>query len=335
METNLPIVAAPTTLPVFTFNDAAKQAKEQALEVAALIGKVSDANSKVLAVRAQQALKRCLLDIESARKKLKEPLLQAGRQLDTLCAKESLALDQEFGRVSHLVKEFDDEERRRVLEEQRIQREDLEKIEREKQAEIKRLADEQAAREAEARRLQEEADRKVREAKERADREAREAQEAAQRLANEAKNKKQREAAEKARKEAESQAKARRDIIAKQEEDARMERERREAELAQQAQELAIKTAQVEEQAGDDAYAAARPIEITRVAGQRSTTDWEITVEQPFILAKFHPDLVNITARLADIKAALNDGREIKGIKATKVTKASVRVGPAPKAIDV
>ena len=258
-------------------------------------------------------MKLVISSIEKDRKKFKEPLLQAGRQLDTLCASETLLLDQEFGRVSNAVKEFDDAERRRVLEEERLQRMELERIEREKRAELKRIADEQAAREAEARRVQEEAARKVREA-----------QEAAEKLAREATNKKQREAAEKARKESDRQ-KALADA----------EKARQDAAIREERAKSEAQAAAIEEKAGDAAYCAAKPIEITKVYGQRSTSNWIITVEQPFILAKFHPDLVNITPRLADIKAALNQGREIKGIKAVRETTPGVSLPPAQKVIDV
>lgn len=282
------IVATQAQLPVFQINESTKLAKAKALETAALIGKVVDQDSKIIAVRAQQELKSVLSGIEKARKTLKEPLLQAGRQLDTLCAAESKELEMEFGRVSNCVKEFDDQERRRVLEEERLQREELERIEREKQAELDRIAREQAE----------------------VERKAREAQEAAAKAAAEATNKSQREAAAKAQAEAQRLAS--------------------EAQAAAQA--AAAKTEAIEEKAGDAAYAAGKPIEITRVAGQRSVCNWVITVEQPFILAKFHPDLVDIKPRIADIKSALNEGREIKGIKAVRETTASVRL---PKPIDV
>jgi hypothetical protein len=300
-------------LPPFQFNDAAKLAKSQALEQAALIGKVSDRDSKIIAVRAQQALKLVISSIEKDRKKFKEPLLNAGRQLDNLCAQESLLLEQEFGRVSAAVTEFDDAERRRVLEEERLQRLELERIEREKQAELKRIADEQAAREERTRHALEEAARKVREA-----------QEAAAQLAREATNKKQREAAEKARVESERQKAL-----------AEAEKTRQEAVMREERAKSEAQSAAVEEKAGDAAYCAAKPVEITKVFGQRQQSNWVITVEQPFVLAKYHPDLVDIKPRLADIKAALNEGREIHGIKAVREHLSGVRLPQAQKAIDV
>jgi len=310
---NALIIASTRQLPVFEFNTNAKLAKTKALENAALIGKVSDRDSKIIAVRAQQELKGLINAFEKSRQDLKEPILLAGRSLDTLVAAEKLALEQEFGRVSNLVKEFDDAERRRVLEEERLQRLELERIEREKQAELKRIADEQAAREAESRRIREEAERK-----------AAEARREAERLIAEAKNKKQREAAKVAAEEARLRQEA-----------ANAERLKQDDAMAKAAQEAVAKAAVIEERSGDAAYAAARPIEITKVSGQRQSTNWVIVVEQPFLLAKFHPDLVDIKPRLADIKSALNEGREIKGIRAEREHISSVRVPLPQKAIDV
>ena len=311
-ETSL-IVVSGQSLPPFAFNDAARKANKQALEQAALIGKVSDRDSKIIAVRAQQSLKKVIADIEKERKILKEPLLNAGRQLDTLCAAESRELEFEFGRVSNAVKEFDDAERRRVQEEERLQRMELERIEREKQDEIERIVREQREREETARRIQDADARKVREAAE-----------AAEKLASEATNKKQREAAEKARIESEKLAEA-----------TRVEKARMDAALKVEAEQAAAKAAAIEEKSGDAAYAAAKPIETTHIAGQRQSLNWIITVEQPFVLAKYHPDLVDIKPRLGDIKAALNEGREIHGIKAVRETVSSVRLPVDRKVIEV
>ena len=274
---------------------------------------MTDADSKIIAVRAQVELKRLISQIEKARKEAKEPLLSAGRQLDNLCAAEALDLDKEFGRVSNVVNEFDLAERRRVQEEERIQREELARIEREKQAEIERLAKEQRDREEAARKAQEEIDRK-----------AREAREAAAKAVRDADSAKERKAAQKLLEEA-----------AKREADAATQRQQQEAALAAQRAQTESQTAAIEEKAGDAAYCAAKPIEITKVAGQRLSSNWVITVTQPFVLAKFHPDLVNISPRLGDIKAALNEGREIKGITAVREHVSGVRLPAERKAIEV
>lgn len=311
-ETSL-IIASTRQLPVFEFNIAAKEAKARALEKSALIARVTDHDSKVLAVRAQEELKRQINAIEKARKELKEPILDAGRKLDGLCAMESLELQKEFGRVSNAVKDFDDGERRRIAEEERLQREELARIEREKQAELARIAAEQAAREAEAKRIQDEADRIALEAKF-----------AAESMANAARNKKEAAIAEAHRQEA-----------LKLQAEANQERERQAEAMRQHVANAAAASAAVHEQAAAAAYVESRPIEMTRVEGQVTKTDWEITVLNPWELAKYHPDCVKIEPLLTPIKAALNEGRTVKGIRAEKVIKAGVRVGKDRNLIEV
>lgn len=307
------IIASTRALPTFELNTPAKEAITKALVAAALIGKVVDLDSKLIAVRAQQELKGVITALEKSRVELKEPILIAGRKLDGLIAAEKLPLEKEFGRVSNVVKDFDDSERRRVAEEERLQQLELERIEREKQAELKRIADEQAAREAEARRIQEESDRKVREA-----------QEAAAALAAAATNKSQRESAERARQEALAvQARA------------EVERQNRENELRAKSESSAAQSAAISEKAAEQTYIESRPIEMTRVDGQVTKTDWEITVLNPWELAKYHPDCVKIEPLLTPIKAALNEGRTIKGIRAEKIIKAGVRVRADRNLIEV
>jgi hypothetical protein len=320
----------------FTMNSLAIEAKSNTLAKSALIAKVTDADSKILAVRAQQDLKRVLNEIEKARKALKEPLLAAGRQLDTLCAAESVELEKEFGRVSLVVKEFDDAERRRVLEEERLQRLELERIEREKQAEIERIAREQREREETARKAQQEAERKAREAREAAERKEREEREAAEKLAREATNKKQREAAEKARLEAEERARLAKIEADKIEAAAKVERERQEAILAEQRKAAEAEAAAIEERAGDSAYAASRPVEITRVAGQRTVFDVEITKINDWALARSRPDLVRkIEFDMRLVKEILKRGEKLVGVESREIYKADVRVGKERAAINI
>lgn len=309
-ETSL-IVASRRDLPVFSLN--VNPDKEAALSQAALIGKVSNRDSKIVAVRAQQALKKVISDLEKARKFWKEPLIERGRELDTMIAQEKLEPEKELARVTDEVSIFDLAERRRVEEEERLQREQLARIQRERDAELARLAAEQRAKEAEARRVQEEADRK-----------AREAQEAAAALAAAATNKEQQEAAQRAQEEAAKAIGAA--FAVKQAQDARIE--------AVAAQTAAL-TQQIEEKAADAAYVAARPIEATHVAGQRKATGWKIEIVDVYMLAKFRPDLVEFKPKLGEIKAALNEGQEIRGIKAEREYTSGVRLAPERKIIDV
>lgn len=179
------IVADKPTLPVFQIAPAALATRDEALGNSALIARVENAEQNKQAVEAHIFLKRVSSDFEKARKKLKEPLIEAGRQLDRVIATELAEVEKEIGRLSRLTATFQLAEQRRIREEQEAQQRELDRIEREKQAEIQRIAREQAE----------------------AERKAREAAEAAARQAAEATNAKQRQAAELARLEAERSAK--------------------------------------------------------------------------------------------------------------------------------
>lgn len=274
------ILADKPSLPVFQISPAAIGARDEALSLSSLIGKVENAEQNKAAVAAHIKLKQIALQFERARKQLKEPLLEAGRQLDRCVGNELSDVEKEIGRMENLTRDFQLKEARRVREEQELQARELARIEAEKQAEIQRIAREQAE----------------------AERKAREAAEAAARLAAEATNKKQREAAEAARVESERIAKEAAD---------------KSAAAMQAASERAAEATRIE----------AKPIVATRVAGQVVKTDWEITVTNPWELAKFHPDCVRIEPLLAPIKQALNQGISVKGVRAEKITKTSVRAG--------
>lgn len=149
------------------------QMRDEALSASALIGKVETAAQNEQSVGARKRIKSILSLFETGRKKLKEPILEAGRQLDRVVQTEREELEREDGRLENLEKDFIRAELRRKSEEEELQRKELARIEAEKQAELQRIADEQAA----------------------AQRKAQEAAAEAQRLAAEATNKKEREAA--------------------------------------------------------------------------------------------------------------------------------------------
>lgn len=90
----------------------------------------------------------------------------------------------------------------------------------------------------------------------------------------------------------------------------------------------------INEQAQNAALAESKPITATRAVGQLVKTDWEITVINPYELAKFHPDCVKIEPLLTPIKQALNAGIAVKGVRAEKRTVASVRVGQSANLIE-
>lgn len=289
-ETSL-ISSPAAVLPVFTLTAEATQLKDSALTSAALIGKVGNADENAAAVNAQKELKRIQNLFERERKRLKEPLLEAGRQLDRTVSAELVDIEKEAGRLQNLTSEFQLAEQRRIREEEELQRRELARIEAEKQAELRRIQEET----------------------ERAERQAREAREAAERAAREAKTKGEKAAAEIARLEAEAL------------------RKESEKQLALAAE----KTAKVEEKAANAVYAESRPIQATREVGQVVKTDWEITVVNPYDLARFHPECVKIEPILTAIKSRLNGGFEVKGVTAAKKTIASVRAGLPQRAIDV
>ena len=174
-------------------------------------------------------------------------------------------------------------------EEERIR---VQEEERKQQQELERIEREKQAE------LQRIADEQAR-----IDRQARDAREEAERLAREATNKKQRA-------DAESAAAAARAL---------------QATADQQSTITAAKVEQIETKAAEKTYVESRPIEATKTAAQQIKTDWEIEITNPYELARLHPDCVKIEALMTPIKAALNAGREIKGIMARKITVADVK----------
>ena len=146
---------SPTGVLEFSFGAVALAEKESALTKAALIGIVRTPEENAAAVDAQKEIKRVALAFERERKKLKEPLIEAGRRLDRVVQTEIVELDKELGRLSNLTTEFQLAEQRRIREEQEAQARELARIEAEKQAELKRIADEQARVEREAREARE------------------------------------------------------------------------------------------------------------------------------------------------------------------------------------
>lgn len=232
------IVADKAEMPVFQIAGRALEVRDEALATAALIGKVENAEQNQTAVRAQVALKSVAQSFETARKKLKEPILEAGRKLDRAVAEALDDVQKELGRLANLVSEFQRAEQRRVREEEELQRRELERIEQ----------------------------------------------------------------------------KRREDLV--------------KAQTPEQVQ-------HVEERAAVQRAAESKPVAPTRAAGQHVQTDWSIDIINPYDLAKFHPDCVKIEALLTPIKAALNSGITVKGVKAERVIKAGVRVPAGAKTIDV
>jgi hypothetical protein len=312
METeNNQLVVGGFTFQPFTIKPEVLKMRDNALAVSALIGKVETAKHNELSAAARKQIKSILSLFETNRKRLKEPILEAGRQLDRVVEQERMELLKEDARLGVLEKEFMRAELRRKAEEEELQRKELARIEAEKQAELLRIAREQA-----------EAERKAREAAEAEARKAREAAEAAARLAQEATNKKQREAAEKARLEAERMAEA-----------AKVEAARVAAENAEKARQQAQLA---QERADQAAMLESKPVDINRARGQFVKKVWIIDQINDFQLMKARPDLVRkIEWDLVGLKQALADGQKLPGVTAHEDIGVGNRGGIAPKTIDV
>ena len=97
---------------------------------------------------------------------------------------------------------------------------------------------------------------------------------------------------------------------------------------AQERAELEQRASQIEEKASDAAFVASKPVEITRVQGQVTRNDWEITKINEWAVIKARPDLVRkIEFDTRQIKDELKRGVKIPGIEAREIYKADVRAG--------
>lgn len=136
------------------FTERASAAKESALEVAGLIGRVSTPDENASAVAAQQELKTVLKLIEDTRQKCKEPVLDLGRAIDGAAKRFVESLNNELLRLGKLVGDYQtlEEAKRKAAEAARRLEED--RIQREKEAEERRVREEAEARQ---RKLDEEA----------------------------------------------------------------------------------------------------------------------------------------------------------------------------------
>lgn len=138
----------------------AVEIKEEALNSAALIGRVTDANENNLANDALSKLSDLRRQIEKARKEAKEPVLKFGRQIDSTAEAFISDVTKEEARVSKLIGDFFQLENAKRQASERLVRLEAERIERERLVELQRIAEQQAresavlkAQEAEAARL--------------------------------------------------------------------------------------------------------------------------------------------------------------------------------------
>lgn len=182
--------------------------------------------------------------------------------------------------------------------------------------ERRRMAEEERLQRAELERIEREKQQelqRIADEQARVEREAREAREAAERLAQAARNIKTKKLAE----------------------EARLESERLQREAEKTAQQSKAAAEAVEARAGQAAYYESRPVLPTKARGQSERDDWEVEVTNPYDLAKFHPDCVTITPLIGKVKAALNEGRVLQGVKARKILTVNQRAARTPAVINI
>lgn len=119
--------------------------KAEALERAALIGTVTNAEQNEYAAKVQRDLQAVVKAVEADRWRVKEPFLDMGRKIDATAREFVMELEEEYLRIGECCQEFAARERERFLVERRRVQEEQERILREQ-----RKAEEEARAKAEA-----------------------------------------------------------------------------------------------------------------------------------------------------------------------------------------
>lgn len=114
----------------------AQQLKDAALEVAAIIGKVTNAEEQQAAVDAQKAIAVMLKHVEASRKKVKEPVLQLAKNIDTAASTFIKELTEEDFRIGRMVSDFQALELAKVRAAQAAENERLTQLERDRQKQL-------------------------------------------------------------------------------------------------------------------------------------------------------------------------------------------------------
>lgn len=114
----------------------AQQLKDQALELAAVIGRVTTAEEQQAAVDAQKAIALMLKHVERSRQKVKEPVLVLAKLIDDAAKAFTKDLADEDMRIGKMVSDFQALELAKVRAAQAAENERLLTIERERQKEL-------------------------------------------------------------------------------------------------------------------------------------------------------------------------------------------------------
>ncbi len=130
-----------------SFTPQALELRDDAIERAGLIAKVNSPVSQEQAVEAQKDLRRVLNLVESARKAVKEPVLEMGRKIDAAAKQFVADLAKEEIRIARLVGDYQAEQLAIARAAERKRQEELARIEAERQEAV-RKAQEEATRAA-------------------------------------------------------------------------------------------------------------------------------------------------------------------------------------------
>lgn len=133
----------------------ANQAKEEALAMSALIGRVTDGIEQERAVKAQSVITELLRAAESARATVKRPAIDFGTLVDGLAKQYRKELVDEELRLCVLLADFQALENARVRSEQSAHNEALTELERRREAELAKTTSEEERTEIQARYCQE------------------------------------------------------------------------------------------------------------------------------------------------------------------------------------
>jgi DNA repair exonuclease SbcCD ATPase subunit len=129
----------------------AQALKEAALERGALVGYVNDEATNAEATEALKALKKVLNAVEATRKRVKEPVLDMARLIDSTAKEFAAELNEEFARIQRACADYQTAQLERVREQERRRAEEAARIEREKQEALQKIEAEKQAAEAAAR----------------------------------------------------------------------------------------------------------------------------------------------------------------------------------------
>ena len=146
MSDQLPILVTRGPLPDIAIQSDAITLRDAALETAAIIGRVTNADEQEQAVAAQKELAAVIKLCEASRKAVKEPFITIGRTIDKTAKLFLADCEDEKERLGALVGhyQYEEQEKARLAEVARkaAENERLAEIERETQAAIAKAAEE-------------------------------------------------------------------------------------------------------------------------------------------------------------------------------------------------